>query len=76
MDTKNARDPDPAGCPAMVRWLTSFPSTIVAANSLFVGLILSACEAAGWIRWGHEAFFVSIVPVIVWALAMWVVDRQ
>jgi hypothetical protein len=75
MDAKNAHDPTVDRSPAIVRWLTSFASTIVAFNSLFVGLILSVCEAIGWIRWGHEAFLVSIVPVIAWAFATWLVDR-
>jgi hypothetical protein len=52
------------------------PVTIVAANSLFAGLILSACEAAGWISWGHEALLVGIVPVTAWAMAMWLVSRH
>lgn len=76
MGEQPKRDPDPRGCPAFVRWLTSFPLTIVAANSLFAGLILSACEAAGWIGWGHEVFLVALVPVIAWALALWMAERR
>jgi hypothetical protein len=76
MDDKNPVDPDPRRRSAIARWLASFPLTIVAANSLFIGLILSVCEAAGWIDWGHEALLVAIVPVTAWAVATWFVDRH
>ena len=76
MSDQTECDPDPRGSSAFVRWFTSFPLTILAGNSLFAGLILSVCEAAGWIGWGHEVFLVALVPVIAWALALWMAERQ
>jgi hypothetical protein len=59
-----------------MRWFVSLPATLVAANFLFGGLILSACELAGWIDWGHEALLVAVVPAIIWAVAMWKTCRS
>jgi hypothetical protein len=54
-----------------MRWFVSLPATLVAANFLFAGLILSVCELAGWIDWGHEALVVASIPAVVWAVAVW-----
>jgi len=59
-----------------MRWFVSLPATLVAANFLFLGLILSVCEFIGWIDWGHEALFVGVVPAIIWAVAMWKTCRS
>ncbi len=62
--------------PKAVRWCAGLPVALVAANGLFGGLALSVGEAVGWITWGHEALLVAALPVIVWAIANWMIERE
>jgi hypothetical protein len=59
----------------LIHWFARLPITIVSANSLFAGLILSATEDAGWNDWGHEASIVMVVPIVTWAVASWWLGR-
>lgn len=49
------------------RWFAALPISIVGANSIMLGTLLSAAEYDGWITWGHEASVVMLIPIIVWA---------
>ena len=57
--------------PRVLHWFSGLPITIVAAHSIFAGLVASACESAGWIDWGNEASILMVVPILGWAAIRW-----
>jgi hypothetical protein len=60
----------------MIRWFASLPVSSVAISALFPGLLLSACESAGWAELGHDELLYAILPIIAWAAARWWTDTQ
>ena len=53
----------PMSVKRLARWFASLPLTLVAANSLMGGLVLSSTEAVGRNDWGHEALLLAVVPI-------------
>ena len=48
----------------IVRWFASLPLALVAAHSVFAGLVVSSTEAAGWNNWRHYGLLLAVVPII------------
>lgn len=55
-----------------VHWFASLPISIVALHSIMLGTITSAAEFDGWINWGHEASVLMVVPIVAWAVCVYV----
>ena len=60
----------------LIRWFAGQHLVTVATHSLIGGLVLSALEAVGWIRFGHEALLLAIVPIVAWAALRWRIERK
>lgn len=52
----------------LIRWFASLTISIVGANSIMLGTLLSATEYDGWITWGHEASGVMLLPIMLWVV--------
>lgn len=56
---------------AGIHSFASLPISIVGANSVMLGTLLSAAEYDGWIAWGHEASVVMMAPIAYWIACAW-----